>query len=116
VLSDAFDGQPDRMRKYAFLFLDTARDGMHEIDRALAAQERARAAAVALRLKSAACTVGALSVGDVCGDLCAALERQVEPGAPDQARTLAARLRGLLARLERHIHAELGARQQDHQA
>ena len=110
VLSDAFGGQPERMRKYAFLFLDTARDGMHEIDRALAAQEPARAAAVAHRLKSAARTVGALGFGDLCADL----ERQVEPGSLGQARTLAARLRGLLPRLERHILAELGARQHDH--
>ena len=112
VLSDAFNGQPDRMRKYAFLFLDTARDGLRDIDRALAAQEPARAAAVAHRLKSSARTVGALGFGDLCADL----ERQVEPGALGQARTLAARLRGLLPRLERHILAELGTRQQDHQA
>jgi CheY-like chemotaxis protein len=112
VLSDAFDGQPDRMRKYAFLFLDTARDGLRDIDRALAAQEPARAAFVAHRLKSSARTVGALGFGDLCADL----ERQVEPGALGQARTLAARLRGLLPRLERHILAELGTRQQDHQA
>jgi response regulator RpfG family c-di-GMP phosphodiesterase len=112
VLSDAFAGQPERMRKYAFLFLDSARDGMHEIDRALVAQEPARAAAVAHRLKSAARTVGALGFGDLCADL----ERQVEPGSLGHARTLAARLRGLLPRLERHILAELGARQQDHQA
>jgi len=111
VLSDAFGGQPERMRKYAFLFLDAARDGMHEIDHALVAQEPARAAAVAHRLKSEARTVGALGFGDVCADL----ERQVEPGSLGQARTLAARLRGVLPRLERHILAELGARQQDHQ-
>jgi CheY-like chemotaxis protein/HPt (histidine-containing phosphotransfer) domain-containing protein len=111
VLSDAFGGESERMRKYAFLFLDAARDGMHEVDRALAAQEPARAAAVAHRLKSSARTVGALGFAD----LCAELERQVEPGALARARTLAARLRGLLSRLERHIHAELGARQQDHQ-
>jgi len=111
VLSDAFDAQPERMRKYAFLFLDAARDGMQEIDRALVASAPARAAAVAHRLKSAARTVGALGFGDLCADL----ERQVEPGALGQARTLAARLRGLLPRLERHILAELGTRQQDHQ-
>ena len=111
VLSDAFGGQPERMRKYAFMFLDSARDGMQEIDRALVAQEPARSAAVAHRLKSAARTVGALGFGDLCADL----ERQVEPGALGQARTLAARLRGVLPRLERHILAELGARQQDHQ-
>jgi signal transduction histidine kinase/CheY-like chemotaxis protein/HPt (histidine-containing phosphotransfer) domain-containing protein len=109
VLSDALDGRPERMRMFAFLFLDAARDGMQEIDQALAAQEPARAAAVAHRLKSAARTVGALGFGDVCADL----ERQAEPAALGQARTLAARLHGLLTRLERHILAELGARHQD---
>lgn len=109
VLSDAFGGQPERMRKFAFLFLDAARDGLREIDRALAAHDVARAAAVAHRLKSTARTVGALAFGDVCADL----ERQ---DAPDAARGLAARLRGLLARLEHHIAAELGARRQDQQA
>jgi signal transduction histidine kinase/CheY-like chemotaxis protein/HPt (histidine-containing phosphotransfer) domain-containing protein len=112
VLSDAFGGQPERMRKYAFLFLDTARDGLREVDRALAAQDPARAAAVAHRLKSSARAVGALGFGDLCADL----ERQVEPGALGHARAVAARLRALQARLERHILAELGARQQDHQA
>jgi PAS domain S-box-containing protein len=106
VLSDAFGGQPERMRKFAFLFLDGARDGLREIDRALAAHDVARAAAVAHRLKSAARTVGALAFGDMCADL----ERQDAPAA---ARDLAARLRGLLARLEHHIAAELGARRQD---
>ncbi|MCS0580583.1 CHASE domain-containing protein [Massilia pinisoli] len=109
VLSDAFGGQPERMRKFAFLFLDAARDGLREIDRALAAHDVARAAAVAHRLKSAARTVGALAFGDVCADL----ERL---DAPDAARALAARLHGLLARLEHHIAAELGARRQDHKA
>jgi CheY-like chemotaxis protein/HPt (histidine-containing phosphotransfer) domain-containing protein len=112
VLSDAFGGHPERMRKYAFLFLDTARDGLREVDRALAAQDPARAAAVAHRLKSSARAVGALGFGDLCADL----ERQVEPGALGHARAVAARLRALQARLERHILAELGARQQDHQA
>jgi CheY-like chemotaxis protein len=109
VLSDAFGAQPERMRKFAFLFLDAARDGLRDIDRALAAHDVARAAAVAHRLKSAARTLGALAFGDVCADL----ERQDAPGA---ARDLAARLRGLLARLEHHIAAELGARRQDHKA
>ncbi|NIA55221.1 PAS domain-containing protein [Massilia sp. TW-1] len=106
VLSDASGGQPERMRKFAFLFLVAARDGLREIDRALAAHDVARAVAVAHRLKSAARTVGALAFGDVCADL----ERQ---HGPDAARALAARLRGLLARLEHHIAAELGARRQD---
>jgi PAS domain S-box-containing protein len=112
VLSDTFGGNPDKMRKYAFMFLETAREGLQEIDRALASGEIGRAAAVAHRIKSSARTVGALGFGDVCADL----EAQRERGSIAQARSLAARLRALLARLERHIAAELGARQQDQKA
>jgi HPt (histidine-containing phosphotransfer) domain-containing protein len=64
---------------------------------------------VAHRIKSSARTIGAMGFGDVCADL----EGQRERGSVAQARALAARLRALLARLERHIAAELGARQQD---
>jgi two-component system sensor histidine kinase/response regulator len=109
VLSDTFGGNPDKMRKYAFMFLETAREGLLEIDRALAAGEVERAAGVAHRIKSSARTVGAMGFGDVCADL----ENQRERGSIAQARSLTARLRALLARLERHIAAELGARQQD---
>jgi PAS domain S-box-containing protein len=109
VLSETFGGSPEKMRKYAFMFLETAREGLLEIDRALAAGEVERAAGVAHRIKSSARAVGALGFGDVCADL----ERQRERGAIAQARSLAARLRALLARLERHVAAELGARQQD---
>jgi PAS domain S-box-containing protein len=109
VLSESFGGNPEKMRKYAFMFLETAREGLLEIDRALAAGEVGRAAGVAHRIKSSARTVGALGFGDVCADL----EAQREHGSTAQARSLAARLRALLARLERHIAAELGARQQD---
>jgi HPt (histidine-containing phosphotransfer) domain-containing protein len=109
VLADTFGGNPDKMRKYAFMFLETAREGLQEIDRALAAGDVGRAAAVAHRIKSSARTVGAMGFGDVCADL----EGQRERESVAQARALAARLRALLARLERHIAAELGARQQD---
>jgi CheY-like chemotaxis protein len=112
LLSDAFGGQPERMRKVAFLFLDAARDGLREIDRALAAHDLTQVAAVAHRLTSAAHTVGALAFADVCADLA----RHDAPDAPATARALAARLRGLLARLEHHIAAELGARRQDQKA
>jgi CheY-like chemotaxis protein len=112
VLADTFGGNADKMRKYAFMFLETAREGLLEIDRALAAGDLERAAGVAHRIKSSARTVGAMGFGDVCADL----EGQRERGSVAQARSLAARLRALLARLERHIAAELGARQQDQKA
>jgi two-component system sensor histidine kinase/response regulator len=109
VLADTFGGNPEKMRKYAFMFLETAREGLLEIDRALASGDVGRAAGVAHRIKSSARTVGAMGFGEVCADL----EAQRERGSIAQARSLAARLRALLARLERHIAAELGARQQD---
>jgi PAS domain S-box-containing protein len=112
VLSETFGGNPEKMRKYAFMFLETAREGLLEIDRALASGEVGRAAGVAHRIKSSARTVGAMGFGDVCADL----EGQREHGSIAQARSLSARLRALLARLERHIAAELGARQQDQKA
>ncbi|ALK97814.1 hypothetical protein AB595_16465 [Massilia sp. WF1] len=112
VLADTFGGNPEKMRKYAFMFLETAREGLLEIDRALVSGEIGRAANVAHRIKSSARTVGAMGFGDVCADL----EAQRERGSIAQARSLAARLRALLARLERHIAAELGARQQDQKA
>jgi PAS domain S-box-containing protein len=112
VLSETFGGNAEKMRKYAFMFLETAREGLLEIDRALAAGEVGRAAGVAHRIKSSARAVGAMGFGDVCADL----EGQREGGSIAQARSLAARLRALLARLERHVAAELGARQQDQKA
>jgi HPt (histidine-containing phosphotransfer) domain-containing protein len=63
---------------------------------------------VAHRIKSSARAVGAAGFGDLCADL----EMQ-PPGALAQARALAARLRGLHARLERHIATEFGARATD---
>jgi CheY-like chemotaxis protein/HPt (histidine-containing phosphotransfer) domain-containing protein len=106
ILAASVGGDPERMRKYAFLFLDTAREGLVEIDVSLAAADLARAGAVAHRIKSSARTVGATSFGAVCEEL----ERQgAGPGSAAQARALTARLRSLYARLERQVSAELGA-------
>jgi two-component system sensor histidine kinase/response regulator len=108
VLATTFGEDRDKMRKYAFLFLDSARDGLAEIDVALASGDLLRAGAVAHRIKSSARAVGAAGFGDLCADL------EVQPpGALAQARALAARLRGLHARLERHIATEFGARATD---
>jgi two-component system, sensor histidine kinase and response regulator len=109
ALSANVGGDAEKMRKYAFLFLDTAREGLAEIDVALASGDLARVAAVAHRIKSSARTVGANSFGAVCAEL----EAQHERAALAQARALAARLRSLHARLERQIGADLGARATD---
>jgi two-component system, sensor histidine kinase and response regulator len=109
VLESAVGGDREKMRRYAFLFLDSAREGLAEIDVALARSDLARVAAVGHRLKSAARTVGAGGFANVCAEM----EALQEAGGLAQARVLTARLRGLHARLERHIAAEFGARATD---
>jgi PAS domain S-box-containing protein len=109
VLAASFGEDRDKMRKFAFLFLDSAREGLAEIDVALVSGDLARAGAVAHRIKSPARAVGAASFAAVCDEL----EAQHQRGNLAQGRTLAARLRGLLGRLERQVAAELGARATD---
>jgi PAS domain S-box-containing protein len=109
VLAASFGGDRDKMRKYAFLFLDSARDGLAEIDVALASGDLARAGAVAHRIKSSARVVGAGGFAGICDEL----EAQHPHGNPAHGRALAARLRGLQARLERQVAAELGERATD---
>jgi len=110
VLAATFGDNPDKLRKYAFMFLDSAREGLAEIDIALVSGDLARAGAAAHRLKSSARAVGAMAFGEVCAEL----EQQHQRGALAQGRALGARLRSLFARLERQVAAELGARATDH--
>ncbi|MET0980910.1 MAG: CHASE domain-containing protein [Telluria sp.] len=109
VLAATFGDEPGRMRRFAFMFLDSAREGLAEIDSALVAGDLARAGAVAHRLKSSARAVGAMGFAEVCHEL----EGQHERNASAQARALGARLRSIFARLERQVPAELGARATD---
>jgi two-component system sensor histidine kinase/response regulator len=111
VLASTFGADPDKMRKFAFMFLDSAREGLAEVDSALASKDLARAGAVAHRMKSSARAVGALGFAE----LCAELERQPEGRTQAQAKALGARLRSIFARLERQVAAELGARATDGQ-
>ena len=108
LLEATFDGDRERMRKYAFMFLATTRDALDEIDVALTRSDLAAAAAVAHRIKSSARAVGATAFAAVCEDL------EGQHGRPAQARALAARLRAQLARIERDVTARLGAREADH--
>jgi PAS domain S-box-containing protein len=109
ALAATFGDNPGKMRKYAFMFLDSAREGLAELDIALVSGDLARAGAVAHRMKSSARAIGAFSFGEVCEEL----EQQQRRGALAQARALGARLRSLFARLERQVATELGARATD---
>jgi HPt (histidine-containing phosphotransfer) domain-containing protein len=101
------------MRKFAFMFLDSAREGLAEIDIALVSNDLARAGAVAHRLKSSARAVGALGFADLCAELERQQERAASGQGGAQAKALSARLRSMFARLERQVAAELGARATD---
>jgi two-component system sensor histidine kinase/response regulator len=109
VLAAVLGDDPATIRKFAFLFLDSAREGLAEIDAALADNDLARLAAVGHRLKSSALTIGAASFGAACQEL----ERQKGRDMLAPARALVARLHLLHGRLERQIVAELGARATD---
>ncbi|MEN3275229.1 MAG: two-component system, sensor histidine kinase and response regulator [Massilia sp.] len=113
VLASTFGADPARMRKFASMFLDSAREGLAEIDIALVSNDLARAGAVAHRLKSSARSVGAMAFAEACQDLEGQHQDGINRGAIAQARALSARLRSMFARLERQVATELGARATD---
>jgi hypothetical protein len=66
ALAETFSGKPDKMRKYALLFLSSARDGLAEMDEALAMEDLAHLSELGHRTKSAARAVGAMQFGNLC--------------------------------------------------
>ncbi len=111
-LASTAGGDTERMRKYVFLFLDTARENLAGIDTALAGGDLTHTASLAHQLKSAARAIGAASFGAICEDLEAQPKRAPRLGAAGtaQARALAARLRALLIRIEREVSTQFGSR------
>ena len=107
ALAASFGGERERMSKYAFLFVSSARDALAEIDAALERGDMARVGAVAHRVKSSARAVGAGAFASLCEEI------EAQAGRPAQARALAARLRAQLARVEREIAGRLGVRARD---
>ena len=111
-LANTAGGDTERMRKYVFLFLDTARENLAGIETALAGGDLTHTASLAHQLKSAARAIGAASFGAICEDLEAQPRRAPRLGAAGtaQARALAARLRALLIRIEREVSTQFGSR------
>ncbi len=109
VLEETSGGDPERMRKYAFLFVSTAREALDEVDAALGLHDMARVAAVAHRVKSSARAIGAAGFAELCEQI----EAQADAARPAQTRALAARLRAQVARIEREVTTRLGVRAQD---
>jgi HPt (histidine-containing phosphotransfer) domain-containing protein len=93
VLAQLLGYHPQKIRKFAFKFLHTTKDGFDEIETVMKTGNLARVRELGHRIKSAARTVGALGMAELCEDL----ENlpQEEAGAI-QARNLMARLWPLL--------------------
>ncbi len=109
ALSTTFGGNPAKMRKYAFMFLDSARDGLAELAQALDRGDGERVSDLGHRIKSSARAVGATSFGQ----LCLTLENMRGSFDPVHARELMARMYALLEQLEQHIAQELTVPEED---
>ena len=99
ALSLTFSNDPVKMRKYAQLFLDTARDGLAEMEQALALEDLKRLADLGHRTKSSALAVGA----NAFAILCLALEGLRHGGDLPQARALTSAMGPALARVAEQI-------------
>jgi len=112
LLAATADGDTDRMRKYAWMFLESARENLAGIETALAGGDLLHTASLAHQLKSSARAIGAVGFGAICEDLEAQPKRVSAgaPASPAQARALAARLRALLIRIEREVSVQFGGR------
>jgi PAS domain S-box-containing protein len=102
ALARNFPDNPERVRKYAYKFIDTARQGLNEFEAALTEENLEQLAALGHRNKSSARAVGALPYAE----LCQALEKISEGGGLEQARDIVGRLRPMLEQIAREIEAE----------
>ena len=105
ALAQTFNNSLDKMRKFAGLFLITARDGMAEVDAALADGDLVHLSELGHRIKSSARAVGAMRFGE----LCLALEYIQRDGDLARARALAAEMHAMLTVLDEHMVQELSA-------
>ena len=81
ILAKLLSFDPHKVRKFAFKFVHTTEAGLREMEDALARNETLRLRELGHRLKSAARTVGALGMAD----LCETLEHLPAGSAPDEA-------------------------------
>ncbi|CDG82515.1 CHASE domain-containing protein [Janthinobacterium agaricidamnosum] len=104
ALGLTFSNDPVKMRKYALLFLDAARDSMEEMTLAMARDDLLQLAELGHRTKSSAKAVGATGFAA----LCQALETLRHGGDREQAAEMLARMQPALQRLSEHIALEFG--------
>ncbi|MDO8070688.1 CHASE domain-containing protein [Janthinobacterium sp. SUN176] len=105
TLALTFSNDPVKMRKYTQLFLDTARDGIAEMEQAMALEDLGRLADLGHRSKSSALAVGAHAFAG----LCASIEGLRLGGDLQQARALLTALGPALAQVAEQISVEFAA-------
>jgi len=92
VLAKLLDYHPQKIRKFAFKFLQSAQEGLGAMEAALARGDVQAMRELGHRIKSAARTVGAMGMGELCWQM-----EQLAPGAGREDEL--ARAEALLARL-----------------
>jgi HPt (histidine-containing phosphotransfer) domain-containing protein len=105
ALAQTFGNKPEKMRKYANMFIDSAQDGLREVHAALEAGDMQRLSELGHRIKSSARAVGAMSFAD----LCLALEKMAPADGIERARAIVVQMQPLLDRLREHIAQEMNA-------
>ncbi len=103
ALAQTFGANPQKMRKYAFMFLESADDGLAVVAEALARADIERAADTGHRMKSAARAVGAMEFAQLCQQL----EQLRIGGSVAEATVLLQRMVALRALLAGHMASEL---------
>ncbi|MFB9245246.1 ABC transporter substrate-binding protein [Massilia antarctica] len=102
VLAKLLSYNQDKVRKFAFKFLQTTQAGFDEMETALAAGDVQRVRELGHRIKSSARTVGAMGMGELCLRL-----ENLAHGSPAseraEARALVAQLWPLLAQITEQI-------------
>ena len=91
ILAKLLGYNPQKVRKFAFKFLQTTQDGFADIDAALARGDVGQVRELGHRIKSSARTVGALGLAELCHSL-----ETLAPGPPAEEAERAARIVPLL--------------------
>jgi|GEM_PF-1386491 len=101
VLAERLENNMEDVQRFAYKFLETAQQGLEEIDAALAEKKRETVADVAHRIKAPARTVGAMRFAE----LCETLEKFRREGDMGDADALGRKLHSNLEVITAHLHS-----------
>ena len=107
VLAKNFPNNPEKIRKFAFRFLETARQSIDEADAALAQENFPLLAALGHKNKSSARAAGAMGLAD----LWQALEQTKDDEGFARSREITDRLRPLLVQIEQYLDVVFSRRE-----